>query len=328
MTLQINGQEIGPIGYGLMGFTWRPEPTPHEKAFEAMREALANGMNFWNAGEFYGPPDNNSLTLLEAYFAKYPEDADKVVLSVKGAHDLKTNHPDGSRDGIRRSIDNCLALLKGRKKIDVFECARRDPNVDMKETFSAIQEYVDRGLVGGISLSEVAPDTIHAAVKLTKVLFVELELSLWTTDLLTNGVAAACAQHNLPIVAYSPLGSGILTGKFKTVDDLPNQALRAFPRFQPDVFHINLELVAQVEALAANKGCTPAQLAINWTRVIARRAGVPAIIPIPGATRTEAVKENSRLVGITDAELDEIDATLAKFEVKGDRFPAYIPVNT
>jgi pyridoxine 4-dehydrogenase len=208
MTL-INGQEIGPIGFGLMGFTWRPEPTPYEKAFEAMREALANGMNFWNAGEFYGPPENNSLTLLEAYFAKYPEDADKVVISVKGGVDLKTLHPDGTRAGIRRSIDNCLRLLKGRKKIDMFECARRDQNVDMSETFSAIQEYIDQGLVGGIALSEVAPETIHTAVKLTKVVCVEVELSLWTTDILTNGVAAACAQHNLPVVAYSPLGSGV-----------------------------------------------------------------------------------------------------------------------
>lgn len=327
MTLLINGQ-VGPIGYGLMGFTWRPEPTPYEKAFEAMREALANGMNFWNAGEFYGTPDNNSLTLLEAYFAKYPEDADKVVLSVKGGVNLHNHRPDGTREGIRRSIDNCLALLKGRKKIDIFECARRDQNVDMKETFSAIQEYIDQGLVGSISLSEVSAETIHAAVKLTKVAFVENELSLWTTDLLTNGVAAACAQYNIPIVAYSPLGSGILTGKIKSFDDLPNPALRTYPRFQPDVFHINLELVAQVEALAAKKGCTPAQLAINWDRAIARRAGVPAIIPIPGGTRVAMVKENSRVVDITDAELDEIDATLAKFEVKGGRFPAHIPINT
>ncbi|KAK0657279.1 NADP-dependent oxidoreductase domain-containing protein [Cercophora newfieldiana] len=328
MTLLINGQEIGPIGYGLMGFTWRPEPTPYEKAFEAMREALANGMNFWNAGEFYGTPENNSCTLLEAYFAKYPEDADKVVLSIKGCIDPKTHRPDCTRAGVRRSIDTCLALLKGRKKIDVFECARREQGVDMSETFSAIQEYIDQGLVGAISLSEVAPETIHAAVKLTKVVFVELELNLWTTDILTNGVAAACAQYNLPIVAYSPLGSGMLTGKIKSIDDIPNPAVKTYPRFQPDVFHLNLELVKQVEALAAKKGCTPAQLAINWTRAIARRAGVPTIIPIPGATRTPIVKENSRLVDITDAELDEIDATLAKFEIKGERFPEHIPVNT
>lgn len=206
---QINGQEIGPIGYGLMGLTWRPTPTPHDQAFRAMRTALAEGKNFWNAGEFYGPPDNNSLTLLEAYFAQYPEDADKVVLSVKGAINPITHKPEGSREAIRRSIDTCLALLKGRKKIDIFECARRDPEVPMEETFSAIQEYVDQGLVGGIALSEVAASTIHEAVKYAKIVAVENEVSLWCTDVLDNGVAAACKQYGIPIVAYSPLGGGV-----------------------------------------------------------------------------------------------------------------------
>ncbi|KAK5657114.1 hypothetical protein OQA88_3642 [Cercophora sp. LCS_1] len=325
---QINGQEIGPIGYGLMGLTWRPKPTPHEEAFKAMRAALAEGKNFWNAGEFYGPPDNNSLTLLEAYFAKYPEDADKVVLSVKGAINPTTHKPDGSPEEIRRSIDTCLAQLKGRKKIDIFECARRDPTVPMATTFAAIQEYVDKGLVGGIALSEVAAPTIHEAVKLTKVVAIELEVSLWCTDIFNNGVAAACAEHNIPIVAYSPLGSGILTGKFKSIDDLPNPALRDYPRFQPDVFHINLELVKQAEELAAKKGCTSAQLAINWARSLSKRPGMPTVIPIPGATRPEMVSENAKLVDLTTEEMDEIDATLAKFEIVGGRYPAYIATNT
>lgn len=101
-----------------------------------------------------------------------------------------------------------------------------------------------------------------------------------------------------------------------------------YPRFQPDVFHINLELIKQVEALAAKKGCTTAQLAISWTRAISRRPGMPTIIPIPGATRPETVAENAVYVELSDAELDEIDATLARFEIKGGRYPAEVPVNT
>jgi pyridoxine 4-dehydrogenase len=120
----------------------------------------------------------------------------------------------------------------------------------------------------------------------------------------------------------------MLTGKIKSPSDLPNPALLTFPRFQPSVFHINLELVKQVEALAATKGCTPAQLAINWTRAIARRAGVPSITPIPGATRVDTVKENAKLVEISDAELEEIEQTLAKFEIKGERYPDHIAMNT
>ncbi|MBE3040983.1 aldo/keto reductase [Candidatus Bathyarchaeota archaeon] len=233
--VQLAGKEVGRIGFGLMGkhleppyfsiyprnpetptltptpgFTWRPEPCPEEQAFEAMRAALATGCVFWNGGEIYGTPSYNSMTLLERYFAKYPEDADKVVLSIKGAVDLKTLTPNSSPEGLRRSLDNVTGGLKGRKFVDMFECARRDPKHPLEETFGILnKEYVDTGKIGGISLSEVSAATIHEAVKITKVVAVEVELSLWSTDPLENGVAAACAEHGIPMIAYSPLGRGV-----------------------------------------------------------------------------------------------------------------------
>ncbi|OLN81086.1 Pyridoxal reductase [Colletotrichum chlorophyti] len=327
---EINGQQVGQIGYGLMGLTWRPQPCSEEQAFEAMRAALNNGNNFWNGGEIYGTPEYNSMVLLERYFAKYPEDAEKVVLSIKGASDLKTLHPDGSPDGVRRSLDNVLAKLNGRKKVDIFECARRDPNVPLDVTFGVIQkEYIDTGKVGGISLSEVSAATIHEAVKHARIVAVEVELSLFSTDVLTNGVAAACAQYNIPLIAYSPVGRGVLTGQIKSVDDIPEGDFRRYmPRFQPGTFEINLRLVDQIEQLAAKKGVTPAQFAINWTIALSRRPGMPEIIPIPGATTAARVNENAKLVEITDEEMAEIDATLAKFEVVGARYPAAVPMNT
>lgn len=165
-------------------------------------------MNFWNGGEFYGTPEYNSMTLLDRYFERYPEDADKVVLSIKGGM-AGLGKPDGSPENIRRSIDNVLKQLNGRKKLDIFECARRDPNVPLATTFAAMQEYIDKGLLGGISLSEVSAATIHEAVKHAKIVAVEVELSVFTPDVLTNGVAAACAQYDIPLVAYSPLGWGV-----------------------------------------------------------------------------------------------------------------------
>ncbi|KAK4193511.1 NADP-dependent oxidoreductase domain-containing protein [Podospora australis] len=322
---QIAGKDIGPIGFGLMGFTWRETPIPYPQAFETLKAALAQGMNFWNGGEFYGTPDNNSMTLLAAYFEKYPEDADKVVLSMKGASPI--NGHDGSAKGIKASMDNILAQLQGRKKVDVFECARRDPNVPQEETFKALQEYIDAGLLGAISLSEVRADTIREAVKLTKIAFVEVELSLFNTDILTNGVVAACAEHDIPVVAYSPIGHGMLSGRFKTPADIP-PLLAHWPRFTPENFQHNLTLVNFVSDLASRKGCTPAQLAISWTRVLSRRPGIPLIIPIPGSTTVARVQENSVSVEITDAELAEIDEILAKFEVKGQRYPDGIPIDT
>lgn len=295
-----------------------------------MRAALAGGSNFWNGGEIYGTADYNSLVLLERYFAKYPEDADKVVLSIKGAVDPVRHKLDGSPAGIRRSLDNIIAQLGGRKKLDVFECARRDPDTPLATTFGVLEEeYIKTGKLGGISLSEVSAATIHEAAAITTVVAVEVELSMWATDVLENGVAAACAEHGIPLVAYSPIGRGMLTGQIKSVDDLPEGDFRRrFPRFQPENFAVNLQLVAQVEALAAKKGCTPAQLAIGWVKALGRRPGMPVIIPIPGATTAERVKENTVEVDLTDDEMAEIDATLAKFEVQGGRYPTGMPTNT
>lgn len=120
------------------------------------------------------------VVLLERYFAKYPEDAEKVVLSIKGGMNPKTHQSDASPENTRRTLDDCIAQLKGRKKIDLFEFARRDQNVPMGETFKLIQEeYIDTGKLGGISLSEVRAETIHEAVKHIKVEAVEVELSLY-----------------------------------------------------------------------------------------------------------------------------------------------------
>ncbi|KAK7757118.1 hypothetical protein SLS62_000665 [Diatrype stigma] len=324
------GKQIGPIGYGLMGLTWRANPCPQEQAFEAMRAALKSGANFWNGGVFYGSHDYNSLVLLERYFQKYPEDSDKVVISIKGGMNAHGTGADGSPENTRRALDDCLAQLNGRKKLDIFEFARRDQNVPMEVTFKVLEdEYIKTGKLGGISISEVRAETIHEAVKHTKVVAVEVELSMWCTDVLENGVAAACAQYGIPLVAYSPIGRGMLSGQYKSVDDLPaDSMLRHFPRFQPGNFEINLELVKEAEGLAKKKGCTPAQLAINWTRALSRRPGMPTIIPIPGATTAARVEENSKEVDITDEEMAEIDAILAKFSPVGERYPAHVPTNT
>ena len=165
-----------------------------------MRSALISGCNLWNGGEFYGTPESNSLTLLNEYYARYPEDADKVVLNIKGAMGPGMK-PDGSPEYVRKSVENCVKMLGGRGKIDMFECARRDPTVPLEKTLKALAEMVDEGKIGGVALSEVNANTIRAAAKITKIVAVEVELSLWTTDPLTNGIAEACAELDIPIIA-------------------------------------------------------------------------------------------------------------------------------
>ncbi|KAI0535606.1 voltage-gated shaker-like K+ channel, subunit [Xylaria digitata] len=302
---QLCGKIVGPVGFGRMGLTWRTKPCSQEQAFEASapRSEMATADNFWNGTEFYGTTEYKSLVLVERYLQKYPEDADKIFLSIKGSVSPVTHETDGSVKNTRRSIDDSLSQLNGRARIDLFGFGRRNPKVPLGVTFGTIEKEVVRA------------ERIHEAVKYTKVL--------------ENGVAAACAQYGIPLIAYSPIGREISTGQITKFEDLPEDSMmRHFPRFQPRNFEINTQLVKQVKEMAAKKGCIAAQLAINWVRTSSKRPGIPTIIPIPGATTAERVEENSKLVSLTDEEMAQIDATLAKFTPTGARYLNSIPMDT
>lgn len=138
-------------------------PTPNAQAFEAMKAALSTGANFWNGGQFYGTPDRNSLHLLRDYFTEYPEDAEKVVLSMKAGL-TKDRTPDGSPKFVRECVDECLKVLPpSLKKIDIFECARVDPNIPIETTMQTLRDLVDEGKIGAVGLSEVKAETIKRA---------------------------------------------------------------------------------------------------------------------------------------------------------------------
>ena len=284
-----------------------------------MKAALDTGANFWNGGTFYGPPNANSITLLKAYFDAYPEDREKIVISIKGG--LAANMvPDGSPETVQKEVKDCLQAM-GIKSLDIFECARVDPKVPVETTVKALADLVKAGKLRGIGLSEVKAETIRRAHKVHPIAVVEIELSLWATESLRNGVVSNCAELDIPLVAYSPIGHGFLTGQIKSVDDIPADDMRrTFPRFQPENFSKNLDLVHELERLAKKKACTPAQLAISWVRSLSGTGGRGVIIPIPGATTAERVQENSKTVEMTEADHAEIDDILAKTDVIGGRY--------
>ncbi|RAR07031.1 aldo keto reductase [Stemphylium lycopersici] len=318
---QLVGKNVGPVGYGLMGLTWRQNPPPAEQSYEAMRTALSLGANNWNGGELYGTPERNSLHLLNEYFTKYPGDADKIVLSLKGGLKKGEMMPDGSRENVRRSIDECLRVLDGKKSLDLFECARVDPNTPIEDTVSYIAEYVKDGKLGGISLSEVGAQSIRKAHSVHPISAVEVEFSLWSTDILQNGVAATCAELGITIVAYSPLGRGFLTGKYKKHSDIePDSLLLHMDRFQPEVFDENIKLLHAVEDIAKAKGATPAQIALGWVLAQSGTKGMPTIIPIPGATTSARIEENTKPAKLSDEDMKALDDILKKFPIKGGRY--------
>ena len=289
-----------------------------------MKAAYEHGAVFWNGGEFYGTPDYNSMHLVAEYFTQFPDEADNVVLSIKGG--LKPNlQPDGSKEGVRRSVDNVLRLLDGKKTLDIFECARVDPNVPIETTVAALAEYVREGKIKGISLSEVRAETIRRAHKVHPISAVEVEFSLWATEILENGIASTCAELGIPIVAYSPLGRGFLTGEIKSPDDIPDDDFRkGLPRFQPEVFGKNIEMVVKLQKLAEKQGCSPAQLALAWVKHLSGKNGLPQIIPIPGATTDKRVIENVQDVQLDESHLEEIDEILKTSEVIGGRYSAHL----
>jgi pyridoxine 4-dehydrogenase len=306
------------------GLTWRIDPVPDEVAFKVMKAALANGANVWNGADFYGTPDANSLHLLNRYFTAYPEDAAKVVLCIKsGVVDMATFQMDGSAEGMRRMVDNCNKILDGKKKIDIFGCARVVPDVPIEVTVEALGQLVKEGKIGGIQLTEVSAASIRRAVKIHKVDMVEAEVSLWATDVLTNGVAETCGELGITIIAHTPLGAGMLTGKIQKLDDIPeNDHHRSFPRFQGENFQKNLELVNELQKLAKIKGCTTPQLALSWIKSQSKRPGMPFMVPVAGARSEERVAENCKDVPLAEEDLKEINAVLASFPVMGGRFPA------
>lgn len=231
--------------------------------------------------------------------------------------------PTGDKAGLTRSIEECLKVLDGTKKIDIFECGRVDPKVPIEETVGYLAEFVKAGKIGGIGLSEVAASTIRRAASVHPIAAVEVEFSLFSTDIQTNGVAATCAELGIPIVAYSPLGRGFLTGQIKSFEHV-TEFQKMGPRFQEENFHKNLELVETIKKVAEKKGCTSTQLAIGWVRAHSGTKGHPLIIPLPGATTVSRVQENMKDVQLTAEEMKEIGGILATMPVQGPRVPKFL----
>lgn len=176
---------------------------PSEEAIHAaIKAAIDSGCTYLDGGEFYGTPTHNSLTILNKYFAKYPEDAEKVVLNIKGGMGADRS-PDGSKENISGSIENCLKMLGPIGRIDQYEAARKDRNHDYEtETLTTIDSYVKSGKIGGISTSEISAETLRSAAKSFNITAIELEVSLFSTETLTNGLLEAAGELNIPVLAY------------------------------------------------------------------------------------------------------------------------------
>jgi aryl-alcohol dehydrogenase-like predicted oxidoreductase len=206
----------------------------------------------------------------------------------------------------------------GVEEIDLYYQHRVDPQVPIEETVGAMSELVRAGKVHYLGLSEAALATIRRAMKVHPISALQTEYSLWTRDVEAE-IRPVCRELGIGFVAYSPLGRGFLTGKFKKTEDLPpGDWRRNSPRFQGENFERNLKLVERIEALAMRKKCTAAQLALGW--VLAQGEDV---VPIPGTKRRNYLEENVAALNIelTPADLEEISAATPLGAAAGARYP-------
>ena len=276
-----------------------------------IQRARELGIDFLDTAQLYGPMTNEEL--VGRAIAGH---RDEYVIATKFARriepttkpgDMSTLGPlDGSADHVRASIDGSLRRL-GTDHVDLYYQHRVDPNVPIEETVGAMAELVEQGKVRHIGLSEAAPETIRRAHAVHPITAVQTEYSLWTRDPEAE-VIPTCRELGIGFVPYSPLGRGFLSGRFRSPDELDeNDFRRSGPRFTGENLEANLKLASKVAEIAAEKGITPAQLALAW--VLAQGDD---LAPIPGTKRRRYLEENAAAadVELSSDELDRIEAEL------------------
>jgi aryl-alcohol dehydrogenase-like predicted oxidoreductase len=310
--------EVSAIGLGCMGMSAFYGSTDEAESVETIRRALEVGVDFIDTAQLYGPLTNESLVGRAVVGRR-----DEYVIATKfnrrmdGAvpGEMSTVGPqDGSASHVRSSIEGSLRRL-GTDYVDLYYQHRVDPKVPIEETVGAMAELVAEGKIRHIGLSEAAPDTIRRAHAVHPITAVQTEYSLWSREP-EDEVLPTCRELGIGFVPYSPLGRGFLAGRFTSPDELDEGDFRRTgPRFTGDNLQANLRLADKVKEISAEKGVTPAQLAIAWLL-----AQGDEIVPIPGTKRRTYLEQNAAAaeVELTADDLVRIDAELP--ETVGERY--------
>jgi aryl-alcohol dehydrogenase-like predicted oxidoreductase len=313
------GAEVSAIGLGCMGLSdFYTSSLPDEAAALAvLQRALDLGVHFLDTSDAYGPHRNEQL-LAKALAGR----RDRVFLATKfglqRSADGKTR-VNGRPEYVREACEASLQRLRV-ECIDLYYQHRVDPGVPIEETVGAMAELVRSGKVRYLGLSEAAAPTIRRAHAIHPISALQSEYSLWTRDP-EDSILPTCRSLGIGFVAYSPLGRGFLSGRFRRPEDLAADDFRRIsPRFQGENFVRNLALLEAVRALAAARGATPAQLVLAW--LLARG---PDIVPIPGTTRVATLEENVAAAGLElDAQtLSQLDALAPPGVAAGERYPEF-----
>ncbi|MGA2505198.1 MAG: aldo/keto reductase [Anaerolineales bacterium] len=312
-----SGLEVSALGLGCMRMSFGDKPTDKQEMLTFLHTAVERGVTFFDTAEVYGPFTNEELVgeALEPF-------SGKVVIATKFGwkHGDKGPHPSFGQDSrpeqIKRVAEASLKRLRV-EVIDLFYQHRPDPNVPMEDVAGAVKDLIQAGKVKHFGLSEANADQIRRAHAVQPVTALQSEYSLWWRNIEAE-ILPTCEELGIGVVPYSPLGRGYLTGKVDGNTTFDSTDIRARnPRFAPEAIKANRVVIELLEKIGAQKGATPAQIALAW--LLAQK---PWIVPIPGSRKLERLDENlgAAKIELTSTELSEIAEAMSQIKVVGDRY--------
>lgn len=314
-----SGLEVSAIGLGCMGMSFAYGPAKdNNEMIQLLRKAVELGVNFFDTAEVYGPFTNE--VLVGEALAPF---RDEVVIATKFGFNIQ----DGKQAGVNSRPEHIREVAEASLKrlkievIDLFYQHRVDPDVPIEDVAGTVKDLIQEGKVKHFGLSEASAQTIRRAHAVQPVTALQSEYSLWTRKP-EELIIPTLEELGIGFVPYSPLGRGFLTGKFDENTKFDSTDFRSsLPRFTPEALKANQALIDLLNNIAVRKNATTAQVALGW--LLAQK---PWIVPIPGTTKLNRLKENIGAVAIefTAAELLEIENASSKIKVQGERYPEHL----